>query len=66
MMSGDRRIRSLEIAAKMFRPRSGEDRIPTAKELCEYADELEGFVYDRKVPKTHQVVDLGAPPESGT
>ncbi len=58
MMSPDRRAKGLEIAAKLIRRVSGEERIPTAKELVQYAKVLDDYMLDGTIPEREVQVEL--------
>lgn len=59
MMSPDRRAKGLEIAAKLLRRVSGEERIPTAREIILYAKALDEYMLDGVVPDSDHQVSLG-------
>ena len=58
MMSPDRRAKGLEIAANLIRRVSGEERIPTARELVQYAKVLDDYMLNGTVPEAEVQVEL--------
>ena len=58
MMSKDRRAEGLKIAASMMRRKGMGERVVTAKELVEYAQVLDGYIYDGVVPEDGVLVEL--------
>lgn len=57
-MSKDRRAEGLKIAASMMRRKGMGERVVTAKELVEYAQVLDGYIYDGVVPEDGVLVEL--------
>lgn len=58
MMSRDRRAESVKIAAGLLRRMGKEERIPSVKEVLDYAKAIDGYLYEGEVPDENVQVDL--------